>query len=374
MVRQWSYWEKDLLSQPIDFLIIGGGFSGLFTAYFTKKKYPKAKIILMDRSPIPCGASTRNAGFACFGSISELLSDVEKIGYEKAYKLVEDRYLGLELLKSIVPFDEMEFKQEGGYELFQSNELFNLCKNQIPEINRNLQKLNREVFALTPVKSLGIHNNDISQCISTPYEAKLHPGKLWQYLYQSVIQMGVQFFGGIEVKHLSNSGSEVHVDLGDFGLRVPKVIVCTNALAPALLPQLDLIPQRGQIIVSQPFNKPIFKGNIHAEEGYYYARCTSDNRILIGGARNLDFEGEQTDVFDANIIITTALKSFAEKYLLNSQSFEIQHQWSGIMGFSKTGSKESLVGNFGNIYYSVRLGGMGVALAPLLSKKVINFL
>jgi glycine/D-amino acid oxidase-like deaminating enzyme len=58
----------------------GSGFAGLWSALFLKKKHPEAKVTLLDRGLIPTGASTRNAGFACFGSLTELVHDAETMG------------------------------------------------------------------------------------------------------------------------------------------------------------------------------------------------------------------------------------------------------------------------------------------------------
>jgi glycine/D-amino acid oxidase-like deaminating enzyme len=138
------------------------------------------------------------------------------------------------------------------------------------------------------------------------------------------------------------------------------------------LPHLDLVAQRGQVILSQRYNKPPFQGNIHAVEGYFYARCTPDNRILIGGGRHLDFKTEKSSEFQTNSLLTAALKEFAENYLLSGDSFEVQYQWSGIMGFADSGHKDYLLGSDGNIHYAVRLSGMGVALSPYVSNELVS--
>ena len=66
-----SYWEKQSYFGNIHLLIIGSGIVGLNAAIAFKTKYPQAKVVVAERGLLPLGASTKNAGFACFGSVSE---------------------------------------------------------------------------------------------------------------------------------------------------------------------------------------------------------------------------------------------------------------------------------------------------------------
>ena len=94
-----SIWEKETFFAPQDIIIVGSGFVGLWSAFYLKKKHPELKITIIDRGIIPAGASTRNAGFACFGSLSELIYDIKTMGVDKTLSLVEMRYKGLERIQ-----------------------------------------------------------------------------------------------------------------------------------------------------------------------------------------------------------------------------------------------------------------------------------
>src|SRR6476469_7573542 len=112
-----SIWEQETFFAPQDVVIAGGGFVGLWSAYYIKKKHPKTKVTILDRGVIPTGASTRNAGFACFGSLSEVVHDAETMGLEKTLALVALRFKGLERIEKVFPHG-IDFKMCGGYELF----------------------------------------------------------------------------------------------------------------------------------------------------------------------------------------------------------------------------------------------------------------
>src|SRR5215210_6844654 len=118
---QVSVWEKETFFAPQDIVIVGSGFVGLWSAFYLKKKHPKLKITIVDRGIIPTGASTRNAGFACFGSLSEVVQDAATMGLEKTLALVEMRYKGLERIQKAFP-SGIDFELCGGYELFDATQ------------------------------------------------------------------------------------------------------------------------------------------------------------------------------------------------------------------------------------------------------------
>jgi gamma-glutamylputrescine oxidase len=73
-----SYWEIKEYFMDVDLLVVGSGIVGLTTAIFYKEKNPGSKILIVERGMLPSGASAKNAGFASFGSTSEILADLKK--------------------------------------------------------------------------------------------------------------------------------------------------------------------------------------------------------------------------------------------------------------------------------------------------------
>ena len=93
-----SFWESNSLMK-YDYIIVGGGIVGLSTAAELVEKDSSLKVLVLERGLFPSGASTKNAGFACFGSVSELWQDLNQIGEQAMLALVEKRWKGLGLLK-----------------------------------------------------------------------------------------------------------------------------------------------------------------------------------------------------------------------------------------------------------------------------------
>src|SRR5690606_33377787 len=99
-----------------------------------------AKILILERSFLPNGASTKNAGFATFGSLSEILSDLNTHSEEEVLSLVRKRLKGLELLRKNLGDDTIDYQSWGGTELFTKEQegLFHLCVKERERINELL--------------------------------------------------------------------------------------------------------------------------------------------------------------------------------------------------------------------------------------------
>ena len=102
-----SYWEKSTYLENIDFLIIGSGIVGLSTAIFLKKKNKNYKVLVIDRGYLPTGASTKNAGFTCFGSPTELFDDLQNMNELTVWDTFSNRYMGLNTLFELVQKDKI---------------------------------------------------------------------------------------------------------------------------------------------------------------------------------------------------------------------------------------------------------------------------
>ena len=86
-----SYWEIKSWLSNIDYTIVGSGIVGLNCALRLKEKFPKSKILILEKGSLPQGASTKNAGFACFGSASEIIDDLKSHSESEIISLIKKR-------------------------------------------------------------------------------------------------------------------------------------------------------------------------------------------------------------------------------------------------------------------------------------------
>ena len=365
-----SYWEKEQWLNNIDFLIIGAGFTGLFSALALRKKYPDAHILVAERHPLALGASTKNAGFACFGSVGEILDDLLDESFDDAIARVVRRYEGLQKLRATIPDALCDFNPAGGFELFRTGEEKHFAKSKafIPELNQRLQQeLGFSPYAEADINSFGFRK--IIGAISIAREGMLQPAKAIAHLEKLCATNGISVLHGLEITDIKAKSERVAVHAGNFQFDAAKVLVATNAFAPKLLPDLNVVPARGQVLITSPIADLPFSGTFHMDKGYYYFRNVG-KRVLLGGARNMDFEGETTSQLELSNKLQDHLENVLRNQLLPGANFTIEHRWSGIMAFGQKGEKEPLIAEVQpNMVTAIRLGGMGVALSAQVAEE-----
>ncbi|MCB0409582.1 MAG: FAD-binding oxidoreductase [Flavobacteriales bacterium] len=374
MESRFSYWENNTFFNNIDLLVIGSGIVGLNAALNYKTTYPKHKVIVIERGVLPNGASTKNAGFACFGSPSELLDDLKTSSEDNVFALVEKRWKGLQELRTLIGDENLDFQNNFGLELFTENntELYQECVNKIDYLNQQTSKITGPNTYSIVSNSYGFHK--ISGIIKNQYEGQIDSGKMMSKLTQLVIEKGIHIINNTSVDSIHDNGNEVEVEINTntTGILKPKkVIVATNGFAKSLL-NLDVEPARAQVLITKPIENLPFKGTFHYDKGYYYFR-NIHNRVLFGGGRNLDFKGENTTEIKTTELIIDELKRLLKEVILPSTPFEVDYTWAGIMGVGNT--KESIVKHYSeNIVCAVRMGGMGVAIGSLIGKEAAELL
>ncbi len=368
-----SFWEKESFVE-YDFVIIGGGIVGLSTAIELKTREPQANIVVVERGVFPSGASTKNAGFACFGSLTEVLSDLEKLSEQEVFDLVKRRWDGLQLLRNRLGDNTIDYQNYGGYELLQTDDQLTSLE-KLDKVNALLMPLfDSEVYRSVPEKTeaLGFSTDRVKGLVFNQFEAQIHTGKMMKALQRCTLSMGVDLLTGTGVEGLDEDQAGVGVRLANgILLKAGNVAICTNAFTTKLT-HTDLKPGRGVVLVTQPISGLKLKGTFHYDEGYYYFRNYQD-RIIFGGGRNMDLEGETTTDFGVPDKILSKLKNDLDHLILPGQPYEVEQVWSGIMAFGET-KQPILKRQSERVFMGVRLGGMGVAIGSLLGKELAELI
>lgn len=374
-----SIWEKESFLATQDIIIAGNGFVGLWSAFHLKKKRPGLKITIVDRGTIPTGASTRNAGFACFGSLSELIHDGQAMGNDKMLELVEMRYKGLERIQKYFSKKEIDFDLCGGYELYDEGDPLSseqLLQN-IEYLNSLLKPVTgtKQTFKLIDDKIADFGFRKTKHLIKNDKEGYLHSGKLVKALLQTVQQMGVQVFTNTEIKSFEKIRGIIELRTNQqFNLSAKKLLVCTNAFAKELLPELDIIPARGQVLVTSEIKDLPWQGSFHSDEGFYYFRNLG-KKVLLGGARNKAFTEEETTQMQISSTIQLELERYLNEVVLphHKGGYSIDYRWSGIMAMGS--EKMPIIKEVEtDVFCAVRMSGMGVALAPIVGQSITKLM
>ncbi|MFZ9236918.1 MAG: NAD(P)/FAD-dependent oxidoreductase [Algoriphagus sp.] len=370
-----SFWEqKNFLNY--DLIVVGAGFTGLSTAIHFKKQHKKAKVLVIDRGVFPSGASTKNAGFACFGSLTEILDDFWSMTPDEVLQLVEKRYAGLTQIRKQFGDKALRYQHRNGYEILGQEQLEAL--EQLDSINHLLKKIfKKEVFSQVKDPSKFGFSDYVKAVVKNRFEGELDPGAYVNALWEKASHLGIRIISGVTVVEVDHEGGRVLAEKKDkkeiFEFVGDRVAICTNAFTKKLWPDSPLEPGRGLILLSKPIAGGIpWKGAFHMDRGYVYFREV-EGRLLLGGARNKDFEKEKTTEFEINPAIKSHLERLAQEVIFPGRALEWEMEWTGIMAF---GAKKSpIIQQIGKkTAVAVRLGGMGVAIGWQVGKELSELL
>jgi gamma-glutamylputrescine oxidase len=365
-----SIWETRHFHRPPDLVVVGGGIVGLFTALFHKRANPHHHVVILERGPFPSGASVKNAGFACFGSPSELLADETKEGTDAMLTRVENRWKGLLELRAELGDVAIGFEPTGGHEIYGAHDpLYTHVAERFDALNAALWPIfGRSVFEWDDpaVAHFGLRSGH--RLVKTDLEGPLDSGALMSTLLLKVQAAGVLFRPNCSVVGLEDppSGVQVMINGGEV-LRAANVVLCTNGYARQIFPELPVEPARGQVLKTAPIPGLKLRGTFHYNEGFFYFR-DHDGGVLLGGGRNLDVTGETTWEDATTEPIQNVLEDLLRNVILPGTSFQIVQRWSGIMGMGP--SKSPIVERRSErVVVAVRLGGMGVALGIRVARQ-----
>lgn len=357
----FSYWERESFLK-YDHIVIGAGITGLSTAIELKRLYPGERVLVLERGFFPTGASTMNAGFACMGSVTELLDDLQTMSEEQVVTLFAKRKKGLQILRERLGDERIGYAARGSFELIDDNAKEAL--NKLEYLNGLLQQVNNCTsfrMANEKIATFGFSKEHTHALIENTCEGEIHTGKMMRALTDFALQQGVEIKTGAEVLQYKEEEGGVLVEMmDDFALHCKTLNICTNAFTKKILPGEDVVPGRGQVLVTEPIPGLKFKGVFHFDKGYYYFR-EIDGRVLIGGGRNLDFKAEETDKFELTELVQQSLEEKLREIILPDTDFKVAYRWAGIMAFGA--SKEPVIKAVSKrVFGAFRMGGMGVAL------------
>ncbi len=422
-----SYWDDIFLPEAAaeyrggfrrsayDVAIIGGGIIGMSTAIELKERDPSLHVVVIERSYPPKGASTRNAGFACFGSLSEIAHDVDLMGADRARDLVRRRLEGLITLRERCGDDQIDYEQHGGHEIFLEP---HPALVRLDEINALLAPLfHGPAFERRDDLIDHFGFNGVHALVRTPFEGTLHSGKMIKRLWQIAARHNIDIQIGEVLGHSATQAGayELHVDSREVSIQTSRIVLATNALLDAsslrptgalcdqreppastasalqpkvapcehseppastaslLQPKVALCdqreppastasptPGRGQILLTESmFGLPL-RGSFHMNEGYVYFRNVGE-RILLGGGRDQAFNEERTTEFGVTDTIQQYLENLLHTVIAPDKPPAIERRWSGIMGFRD--DKQPFVQEVApGIIQAFGCNGMGVAL------------
>ena len=328
-----------------DICIVGGGYTGLWTAINIKEKNPNTNVTLIEKDLCGSGASGRNGG--CMIPLSSKFPAMKKIvGTKDAIRMVEASEEALQKIKKFCECNKIDAniringivysatnkKHRGGFE--------NLI-NDLKENNIN----SWERLSIEKIQKLTGSNRNIDGYFS-PIGGSLQPALLVRGLKKVAEKKGVKIFERSAMLHYKDS-QKIIVNTSLGSVECKKLIVAINAWTPSFFSFLSrsVILVSSDMIISEPINNELKKLNLNnglvvldSNLFTHYYRSTTDGRIMLGkGGNTFSFNNKVISSFDGPSSIENFLKKSLIKFFPSLQNTKITRSWNGPSERTKTG-------------------------------------
>ncbi|SEH03598.1 Glycine/D-amino acid oxidase [Nonomuraea solani] len=335
-------------SRSYDVVIVGGGYTGLWTAYYLKKAQPELRIAILEREFAGAGASGRNGGWL----------SAEFAGSRERYAAARGREAMISLQHAMFrSVDEViSVTREEGIEA-------DIHKGGLIHVATNPAQRRRLREELSELRTWGYGEDDLRlmdrdeqrervrvagtlEATYSPHCARIQPAKLAVGLASTVVSLGVDIFENTTVTEIrprqSGPDGKATAVTSRGVVSAEYVIRATEGYTAGLAGQRrQWLPMNSSMIVTEPLPAEVWKhigwsGNeLLGDEAhaYVYAQRTADDRIAIGG-RGVPYRyGSRTDDRGATQAQTVALLwRMLVKLFPAAADARVQHAWCGVLG------------------------------------------
>ena len=331
--------------ETADICIVGGGYTGLWTALKIKEKNPSTNIIVIEKDLCGSGASGRNGG--CMIPLSSKFPAMKKIvGTKDAIRMVKASEEALYKIKQFCENNNIDAKIRINGIVYSStnNKHRGGFDNLLRDLNEN--NINSwERFSKEKIQKLTGSSRNIDGYFS-PIGGSLQPALLARGLKRIAEKKGIKIFERSAMSSYDNN-EKIVVNTTHGSVECKKLIVAINAWTPSFFSFLSrsVILVSSDMIISEPINSELEKLNLNnglvvldSNLFTHYYRSTPDGRIMLGkGGNTFSFNNKVVQSFDGPSTIENFLKKSLIKFFPSLRDTKVTQSWNGPSERTKTG-------------------------------------
>jgi glycine/D-amino acid oxidase-like deaminating enzyme len=357
-----------------DIAIIGGGFTGVSTAYHLSKRFPEKRILILEAHELASGASGRNGGLLLTGLPGLHPKHPEE--YREHYEISRQ---GIDLIESIIKENNLpvSFRRDGCLKLFTGQK----------RADRAAAETERRRAAGVPEEFLGgkildewIQMEGVRGAVLDPNAGRLNGAQLVRSLRSVLVARGVEVYERTPVLSVQE-GPTVRLETPGGDVRAQAIVLATNAYTPRLgYFRNQLIPLHSHVVATEPLSSEEW-GELgwHRGSGFTddlsrlaYASMTAGGQVVFGGGSNASYDylfGSKASFSGGREQATNAVYERLGRYFPRARLVGIRQRWSGAIGMTLTRVPTIGVrGEHRNVYYGVGYSGFGIMMSNLAGK------
>lgn len=382
-----SYWAKT--SAPVnpelksdieaDAAIIGGGFTGLSTAYYLRKNSPGKRIVLLEAKTCGNGASGRNGAMVLTQTADRYMQLSDDPALDK--KIYDFTVANIDAMRAVASAGgiDCELETKGALEVCNTPENAAAAKSyaeKAPAIGIPVEFWNRDQTAAALGTSV------YEGAYFDPHAGQIHPMKWVQALKAAAASVGAEIYEGTPVMRIEE-GPEHRIETSSgHTVKAKSLVLATNAfssklgyLRRAVSPIHDYIgitpPIPDSLLTEIGWTSRLPFNDCRTET--YYLGIARDNRIHIGGGPvNYTFNNGVRDRADQQRTYKTLQHELVRIFpKLAGVNFETT--WGGVVDMSLDESPAvGQMGKYRNIFYAIGFSGHGVNLTSLFGRIIAD--
>ncbi|WP_031170886.1 NAD(P)/FAD-dependent oxidoreductase [Streptomyces durhamensis] len=378
-----SFWYTDdglpAVREPLsgdataDVVIVGGGYTGLWTAYYLKKAAPFLRITVLEQKFCGYGASGRNGGWL-YNGIAGRDRYAALHGREAAVRLQKAMNDTVSEVITVTAAEGIEADVHRGGVLEVATTPAQLARlKAFHEHELSYGEKDRELYGARETAER-IRVTDAVGSTWTPHGARLHPVKLVKGLAATVEALGVTVHEYTPVTEIRPR----HAVTPYGTVRAPYVLRCTEGFTASLKGQKRTwLPMNSSMIATEPLTgdqwaaigwdgRETLGDMAHA---YMYAQRTADGRIALGG-RGVPYRfGSRTDNDGRTRPATIeALHEILTRFFPALAGVRVAHAWSGVLGVPRDWCATVTLDRSTGLGWAGGYVGSGVATANLAAR------
>lgn len=346
-----SFWLEtagdDLTPRPpvtadesADVVILGGGFSGLWTAFFLLRQEPGLDVVVIEREICGYGASGRNGGWCSPRFPVDAHALIRRVGVQAA----RDTMLALEAMVEEVGRHceeagiDAEYRHTGLLSLARSPGELDTLKGALKTYQALGMGAGNKLLGAEETYGR-VHATKIAGGLATKAGATVHPGKLVRGLARAVERMGGRIYEQSEVVALEDGA--VRTDAARVTARKAVILAAEAYLSRLPGHRRTVLPMSSMIVLSEPLSDDTWReigwsggeslsSQVHTKN---YLTKTSDGRLLYGsrGARyQFGSRLDERAIHDEEIFAW--MRGCVADWWPVLEKVRFTHQWGGFLG------------------------------------------